>query len=76
MRRASENILETQRKIADQAHILFAERPPSGIAGWRRGWIAENGSEGARDALLSASPVPERRVTVVSNRKLDRPAIS
>ena len=40
--------------------ILFAERPSSGIAGWRGGWIEGNGSEGARPALLPAGPVPER----------------
>jgi len=60
----------------DTQRILFAERPPSGIAGWRIGLIAENGSEGARDALLPASPVPERRATVASARKLERPAIN
>ena len=40
--------------------FLIAERPPSGIAGWRGGWIAGNGSEGTRPAPLPAGPVPER----------------
>ena len=40
-------------------HIV-AERPSSGIAGWRGGWIARIGSEGTRPALLPAGPVPER----------------
>jgi hypothetical protein len=44
--------------------IFFGERRPSGIAGWRKWFIANGGSEGTRDALLPASPVPERRVTV------------
>jgi len=39
---------------------LFAERPSSGIAGWRGGLIARIGSEGTRPALLPAGPVPER----------------
>ena len=39
--------------------IFFAERPSSGIAGWRCGWIAANVSEGTRPALLPAGPVPE-----------------
>jgi len=39
---------------------IFSERPSSGIAGWRGGWIAMGGSEGARPALLPAGPVPER----------------
>ena len=55
---------------------LIPERPPSGIAGWRKGCIAKAGSEGTRDALLPASPVPERRATAASARKLERPAIS
>jgi len=58
-----------------QAHIL-RERPPSGIAGWRKGWIAGIGREGTRDALPPASPVPERQVTEPSARKTERPAIS
>ena len=37
---------------------------------------ALNGSEGARDALLPASPVPERKATASVDRKFDRPAIS
>ena len=36
------------------------QRPPSAIAGWRGEWIAPNGSEGTRPALLPAGPVPER----------------
>jgi len=55
---------------------ISGERPPSGIAGWHGGWIAGIGSEGTRDALLPASPVPERQVTVASARKTERPAIS
>jgi hypothetical protein len=39
---------------------IFGERPSSGIAGWRGGWIARNGSEGIWPAFLSAGPVPER----------------
>ena len=38
----------------------ISERPSPGIAGWRGGWIARNGSEGTRPALLPAGPVPER----------------
>ena len=37
---------------------------------------APKGSEGTRDAILPASPVPERQATESANRKLDRPAIS
>jgi len=40
--------------------LFLIERPSSGIAGWRCGWIAGIGSEGARPALLPAGPVPER----------------
>jgi hypothetical protein len=58
------------------SHIFFGERRPSGIAGWRGGWIARIGSEGTRDALLPASPVPERRTTVGFKRTTGRPAIS
>jgi len=36
------------------------QRPSSGIAGWRGGWIARIGSEGTWPALLPAGPVPER----------------
>ena len=39
---------------------IFCERPSSGIAGWRGGWIAGIGSEGTRPAVLPAGPVPER----------------
>ena len=39
---------------------IVCERPSSGIAGWRGGWIAGIGSEGTRPALLPAGPVPER----------------
>jgi len=46
-----------------------AQRPPSGIAGWRGGWIANSGSEGTRPALLPAGPVPERRTTEAVARK-------
>jgi len=42
-----------------ECHI-FTERPSSGIARWRGGWIAGIGSEGTRPALLPAGPVPER----------------
>ena len=45
------------------------ERPSSGIAGWRGGWTAGNGSEGTRPALLPAGPVPERLITVAVARK-------
>jgi hypothetical protein len=38
---------------------FISERPSSGIAGWRGGLIARNGSEGTRPALLPAGPVPE-----------------
>jgi len=38
---------------------IFPERPSLGIAGWRGGWIAGNGSEGTRPAPLPAGPVPE-----------------
>ena len=55
---------------------ISGERPPSGIAGWRKGWIAGIGSEGTRDALPLASPVPERQVTEPSARMTERPAIS
>ena len=41
-------------------HIFFVERPSSGIAGWRKGWIADIRSEGTRPAPLPAGPVPER----------------
>jgi len=37
---------------------------------------APNGSEGTRDALLPASPVPERQATGGVDRKSGRPAIS
>ena len=37
---------------------------------------APNGSEGTRDALPPASPVPERQVTDGVERKSGRPAIS
>jgi len=48
------------QKRAALRHIIFCERLPSGIAGWRGGWIAHIGSEGTRSALLPAGPVPER----------------
>ena len=35
------------------------QRPSSGIAGGRGGWIAGIGSEGTRPAHLPAGPVPE-----------------
>ena len=38
----------------------MVERPSSGIAGWRGGWIAGIWSEGTRPAHLPAGPVPER----------------
>jgi hypothetical protein len=71
-------LLAALRQLADywrDAYIV-AERRPSGIAGWRGGFIAQIGSEGTRDALLFASPVPERRITVEFERTTDRPAIS
>ena len=52
-----------------RSHIFFAERPSSGIAGWRGGLIAGIGSEGTRPALLPAGPVPERLITVAVARK-------
>jgi hypothetical protein len=53
----------------------FGQRLPSGIAGWRDGWIAGIGSEGTRPALLLAGPVSERQTKADSARKLERPAI-
>jgi hypothetical protein len=53
-----------------------AERPSSGIAGRRCEMNAPKGSEGTRDALLPASPVPERQAMESVNRKSGRPAIS
>ena len=56
---------------------IFSERPSSGIAGWRGGWIAEIGSEGTRPALLPAGPVPERwNVKLVFIETPDGPAIN
>ena len=57
----------TTRNVAGE--YFLAQRPSSGIAGWRKWWIAQIGSEGARPALLPAGPVPERRITVASARK-------
>ena len=37
---------------------------------------APDGSEGTRDALPTASPVPERQATASVDRKSGRPAIS
>lgn len=52
------------------------QRPSSGIAGWRGGWIALIGSEGTRPALLPAGPVPERwNVKSVFIETTDGPAI-
>jgi len=61
--------------LSPEAYIS-GERPSSGIAGWRGGWIEGNGSEGTRPALLPAGPVPERLITVAVARKSPRPAIS
>ena len=56
---------------------LFAERPSSGIAGWRGVWIERIGSEGTWPALLPAGPVPERwNVKSVLMETPDGPAIS
>ena len=63
-------------QISFPSGCFSAERPPSGIAGWQKGLIVENGSEGTRDALLPASPVPERQTKDPAARKLERPAIS
>ena len=53
------------------------QRPSSGIAGWRGGWIARIGSEGTRPALLPAGPVPERlNVKLVLIETPDGPAIN
>jgi hypothetical protein len=64
-----------QDALSPEPYIL-RERRPSGIAGWRKWFIARIWSEGTRDALLPASPVPERRVTVEIERTTGRPAIS
>ena len=56
--------------------FFFCERPPSGIAGRRWEMNAPKGSEGTRDALLPASPVPERQATESVDRKSGGPAIS
>ena len=64
----------TTRNVAGE--YFLAQRPPSGIAGWRKGWIANTGSEGTWDALMAASSVPERQTSGAVNRKLDRPAIT
>ena len=56
---------------------FVSERPSSGIAGWRGGWIAHIGSEGTRPALLPAGPVPERwNVKLVFIETPDGPAIN
>ena len=56
---------------------IFCERPSSGIAGWRCGWIAQTGSEGTRPAPLPAGPVPERwHVKSAFIETPDGPAIS
>ena len=64
------------QQVGEENAIYFSERPSSGIAGWRGGWIAGIGSEGTRPALLFAGPVPERLITVAVARTSLRPAIS
>jgi len=57
--------------------LFFCERPSSGIAGWRGGWIERNGSEGTRPAFLPAGLVPERwNVKLVFIETPDGPAIN
>ena len=61
----------------ERGHIYLSQRPPSDIDGWQNWWIARTGSEGTRDAVLRASPVPERlNVKWVFIETPDGPAIS